>query len=549
MAVLDRIPPAFEWRRIRAGRFASPVHAVKYTLHYVMSALHIAAPGLCSAFRRGVPGCGCDRVIVAERITKSLLFRLQTHCMSRCRSVALEEPQVTPILEPQTMTPGSDRSGAPNPVAWGRGVPPARPPAGSRRSEYRPRIADRELTERLASAGAVVIEGPRASGKTWTARQIARSEVVLDVDDEARRLARLEPGELLAGRTPRLIDEWQLESRLWNHVRHAVDDRQARGQFILTGSAVPPDDITHHSGAGRFSRLRLRPMSLFELGRSTGAVSLRALLGGRRVPTAESRLNARELAGIVCVGGWPGHLRGSAGQALRANRDYLAEVCRVDVERANGVRHNPDRVYRLVQSLARNVATYASVATVAAGVGGSEGPLMNQTARSYLTALERLMLVENQPPWAPHLRSRSRLRVSPKRHFADPSLAAAALRADPEHLLKDVTWFGFLFESMVVRDLRIYAQAADAEVYQYRDNTGLEVDAVVDAGPGRWAAFEVKLGTGRIENGVRSLLRFAERVDTSRCGRPAALGVVVHSGYAHTRPDGVAVIPAGALGP
>ena len=202
-----------------------------------------------------------------------------------------------------------------------------------------------------------------------------------------------------------------------------------------------------------------------------------------------------------------------------------------------------------MQSLARNVATHASAATVAADVGGSDAPLADHTARTYLDALERLMIVENQPPWAPHLRSRSRLRLSPKRHFVDPSLATAALQADPEYLLRDVTWFGFLFESMVVRDLRVHAQAMDARVYQYRDNTGLEVDAIVDAGPGRWGAFEVKLGTSRIENGARTLLRFAERVDTRRCGKPAALGVIVHSGYAYTRPDGVAVIPVGALGP
>ena len=444
------------------------------------------------------------------------------------------------------MTPESDRPGA---RTGARGVPATPATGRTRQPGYRPRIADGELKERLAYAGAVVIEGPRAAGKTWTAREVAGSEVLLDIDDEARKLARLEPAELLAGRTPRLIDEWQLEPRLWNHVRHTVDNRQAKGQFILTGSAVPPDDITRHSGAGRFSRLRLRPMSLFELGHSTGFVSLRALLGDERVPGTESRLTARELAELVCIGGWPGHLRGSTSQALRANRDYVVEVCRVDVERANGVRHNPDRVYRLLQSLARNVATYATAATMAADVGGSEGPLGDHTARSYLTALERLMLVENQPPWASHLRSRSRLRVSPKRHLVDPSLATAALRADPEYLLKDITWFGFLFESMVVRDLRVYAQAMDARVYQYRDNTGLEVDAVVDAGMGRWAAFEVKLGTGRIDAAAATLLRFADRVDTGRCGEPAALGVIVHSGYGYTRPDGVSVIPVGALGP
>lgn len=414
---------------------------------------------------------------------------------------------------------------------------------------YRPRVADRELSERLTWAGAVVIEGPRACGKTWTARRIAESGVLLDVDDQARQLARLEPGEVLAGPTPRLIDEWQLEPHLWNHVRHAVDDRQAKGQFILTGSAVPPDDFTRHSGAGRFSRLRLRPMSLFELGHATGSVSLCSVLAGEPVPGCESRLHTRDLAQLICVGGWPAHLRASTGEALGANRDYLAEVSRVDVERVNGVRHDPNRVQRLMQSLARNVATYASIATMAADVGGSDARLMPHTARRYLTALERLMLIEDQPPWAPHLRSRSRLRSSPKRHFVDPSLAAAALRADPDYLMRDISWFGFLFESMVVRDLRVYAQATDASVYQYRDNTGLEVDAVVDAGPGRWAAFEVKLGTSRIAAAARTLRRFADRVDISRCGEPAALGVIVHSGYAYTRSDGVAVIPVGSLGP
>ena len=414
---------------------------------------------------------------------------------------------------------------------------------------YRARIADRELGARLASAGAVVVEGPRACGKTWTARRIARSEVLLDVDDEARRLARLEPAELLVGRTPRLIDEWQLEPQLWNHVRRAVDDRQAKAQFILTGSAVPPDSITRHSGAGRFSRLRLRPMSLVERGYGTGAVSLGAVLGGERVRGPAAHFSAREVAEILCVGGWPGHLPSSADEARLANRDYLAEVCRVDVARVNGVRHDPENVDRVLRSLARNTATSASLATIASDVAGPGPRPADRTLRSYLTALERLMLVEDQPPWAPHLRSRSRLRSSPKRHFVDPSLAVAALRADADHLMSDIAWFGLVFESMVVRDLRVYAQANDARVYHYRDNTGLEVDAIVDAGMGRWAAFEIKLGTTRVEAAARSLLKFANRVDTDRCGQPAALGVIVHSGYGYTRGDGVAVIPIGALGP
>ena len=423
------------------------------------------------------------------------------------------------------------------------------------RRVYRHRIAQRELKSRLARSGAVLIEGARASGKTVLARKVAASRVMLDADRSARRAADVDPGLLLRGETPRLIDEWQLVPEVWNHVRHAVDERAGRGHFILTGSAVPPDDITRHTGAGRITRLRLRPMSLFELGHSTGEVSLARLLVGSPAPSVEAELSVDEIAELVCVGGWPGHLGASqenpprsAEDAMKENRDYLGEIRRTDIRRVDGVGRDPERVGRFLQSLARNVATCASLATLAKDVSGPEGHIDHNTARSYMAALERLMIAEDQHPWAPHLRSRSRLRTAAKRHFVDPSLAVAALRASPEHLLHDFEWFGLLFESMVVRDLRVYAQAAGASVYHYRDNTDLEVDAVVDAGPGRWAAFEIKLGARRIDDAVRALLKFARRVDTDRCGEPAALGVIVGSGYGYTRPDGVAVIPVAALG-
>ena len=291
-------------------------------------------------------------------------------------------------------------------------------------------------------------------------------------------------------------------------------------------------------------------MSLFELGRSTGRVSLKSLLAGEPASHPAADLSVAELAELICIGGWPGHLHSSAGEAMRVNRGYVDDICRADLPRVDGVRRDPSRVHRFVQSLARNVATCASLATVARDVSGPErGSMTGHTARSYLTGLERLMIVEDQPPWAPHLRSRSRLQVSPKRHFVDPSLAVAALGAEPGHLLRDFPWFGLLFESMAIRDLRVYSQAMGARVCHYRDDTGLEVDAIVDAGPGRWAAFEVKLGLGRIDEAARSLLKFADRVDTTRCGEPAVLGVVVERGYGYVRPDGVSVIPLGALGP
>jgi uncharacterized protein len=394
-----------------------------------------------------------------------------------------------------------------------------------------------------------VIEGPRACGKTATARRISASEVLLDVDANARQAIAVDPALVLDGPTPRLIDEWQIEPAIWNQVRRAVDDRADAGQFILTGSAVPADDVTRHTGAGRISRLRMRPMSLFEAGRSTGLISLNGLLDGRLSSSAEPGLTVMDLAEEVARGGWPG-LRGrDVADALLAVRDYLDEIARVDVGRVATGHRDPGRVSRLLASLARNVATHAAATTLAKDTGGADGPLKDDTVREYLGVLERLMVIEDQPAWAPHLRSRYRLRTAPKRHFVDPSLAVAALRAVPDRLLGDLRLLGLLFESLVVRDLRVYAQAADASVLQYRDSGGLEVDAIVEAGDGRWMAFEVKLGQGQIEAAATSLRRFAARIDLEQCGEPALLGVIVGTGYGYQREDGVAVIPIGALGP
>ncbi|MBI3300314.1 MAG: ATP-binding protein [Elusimicrobia bacterium] len=414
---------------------------------------------------------------------------------------------------------------------------------------YHKRVVDAELARRLASAGAVVIEGPKACGKTATASRIAASKVFLDVDLAAQRAVAIDAGLILEGKTPRLIDEWQVAPAIWNPIRRAVDERGKSGQFILTGSAAPADDVTRHGGAGRITRLRMRPMSLFESGHSSGAVSLRKLFDGTVASSPDPGLKIVDLANQISVGGWPGLLNRDLQQSLQANRDYLEEIRRVDIGKAGRRRRDPGKVDRMLRSLARNTATYVAVATLAADAGEPNRPLKDGTAHEYLTALERLMIVENQPAWAPHLRSKSRLRGAPKRHFVDPSLAVAALRAAPERLLKDLNLLGFFFESLVIRDLRIYAQAADAQVLQYRDNTGLEIDAIVESADGRWAAFEVKLGEGEAEEGAANLRNFAERVDTKKCGAPSALGVIVGMGYGYRRPDGIAVIPIGALGP
>ena len=420
------------------------------------------------------------------------------------------------------------------------------------RSDYRPRIADAELAELLAASGAVLVEGARAVGKTATAMQASASHVLLDIDLDAQRMMSIDPAAVLTGDTPRLLDEWQLAPEVWNHVRRAVDERSGRGQFILTGSAVPADDVTCHTGAGRFTRLRMRPMSLFESGHSTGSISLRGLLDGEPQRGHAVPVPIAQLAERIAVGGWPAHLGRAATPAMRVNRGYLDDIRRTDVSRLDGGSRDPVRVGRLLQSLARNVGTPVSVARLAAGAGGNGTAMKADTAAEYLDALERLMVVEHQPAWSPHLRSRTTLRSTPVRHFVDPSLAVAALggRASTATLATDLEFFGFLFESMVVRDLRIYAQAADAAVFHYREKDGLEVDAVVEAADGRWAAFEIKLGNRWVDDGARNLRRLARRMANSDHGPPAALAVIVPSGYgfAHGGTE-AGVIPIHALGP
>lgn len=414
---------------------------------------------------------------------------------------------------------------------------------------YLPRVVDAELTQRLGAAGAVVIEGPKAVGKTETARRVASSEVLLDVDENARRAAEVDPALLLDGPAPRLIDEWQIEPNLWNHVRRTVDDRGEPGQFVLTGSSTPSDDHARHTGAGRFSFLRMRPLTLFESGFTNGSVSLAALLAGEPPRSGDPGLTIADLADRITVGGWPMQRDRSVTEASRAARDYLEQIREVDVQGIAGARRDPSRLERLLRSLARNTATEVATAVLAADAGGGDGALDRHTVAEYVNVLERLMVLEDQPAWAPHLRSRASLRRSPKRHFVDPSLAVAALGSGPERLLADLDFLGLLFESLVVRDLRVFAQALDGSVLHYRDSYGVEADAVVQLVDGRWAAFEVKLGPGLVDRGAETLLRFAKGIDTTKSGKPAMLGVIVGTGFGYMRNDGVAVIPIGSLAP
>lgn len=416
---------------------------------------------------------------------------------------------------------------------------------------YMPRVVDREVQRALRASPAVVIEGPRACGKTWTGRRHASSEVPFDAVFENRLAAQVAPKEVLEGPVPRLLDEWQLAPGVWDAMRRACDDRGRKGQFILTGSADPPDDATRHTGTGRIIRVRMRPMSLFESGESSSGISLGGLLASERVSAPSSPLGLSDIVELACRGGWPGLLDDAPEIAQRQLRGYLDEISRTDISRVDGVARDPVGVRRLLASLGRNTATETTLKTLGADIGGGEDTLHPQTVSSYLGALSRLFVLEDLPAWRPHLRSRAELRRSPKRFFADPSLAVAALRSNRDQLMDELSFFGLVFESLAARDLRVYAQANDWELSHYRDSSGLEVDLILTSlDYSGWAAAEVKLGGPQlVEQGVESLRRLRESVDTDRMGEPRKLMVITAGGYGFEYPDGIAVVPITALGP
>ncbi|WP_284252298.1 ATP-binding protein [Litorihabitans aurantiacus] len=414
--------------------------------------------------------------------------------------------------------------------------------------KYRRREADARIARALGVMGGVVLEGPRACGKTSTGSHHARSAVRLDESRSVAELAELDPTGLLEGETPRLIDEWQLTPSLWNVIRHEVDRRQAPGQFILSGSATPTDDVRRHSGAGRFARIRMRPMSIHERGRSTAAVSL-AALGDEPLTGVRSDLTYQDLAVEAVRGGWPALIDASASDAREFTASYLQDLMATDLRLATGVRHDPVRVGRLLASLARTIGTEVTTASLAADVAADGAAVDRDTVRRYLDALTRVFVVDEQPAWAVSLRSRTRLRQQPKMHLADPSLACAALRLTPARLAGDPEYFGQVFESMAVADLRASIESWGGQVHHYRDSTGLEVDAILELDDGGWAACEVKLGASRVEAAEAALLRLRERVDVGRTGRPRFLAVITGTEHGYTLPSGVHVLPLGALAP
>src|ERR1022692_1711526 len=345
-------------------------------------------------------------------------------------------------------------------------------------ADYRTRVVDAVLDARLKAVGCAVLEGPKAVGKTATAARRAASQVRLDTDVNAREIALADPSLVLEGAAPRLIDEWQIVPDIWNHVRRAIDDIGKPGQFILTGSTAASEDVARHSGAGRMSRLAMRPMGLLEAGRSSGAVSLRALFDGDPARAQRPGSTIPEMVDWMCTGGWPAHVNAPVTDAQAAHRAYRAELARVDMRVVDGVRRDPQRVQRVLRSLARNISTAAEITTIAKDTslppdGAAVGRL---TVDDYLDALARLMITEDLGAWTPSLRSKARLRTRPVRHLADPCLAVAALRASPKALLADWNYTGLLFENMALRDVRVYLDAIGGTTYHYRDSNGLEVD-------------------------------------------------------------------------
>lgn len=420
--------------------------------------------------------------------------------------------------------------------------------------EYKHRIADGILEKKLRSKGAVLIEGPKWCGKTTTAEQQARS--ILYMDNPASfesnlQMAEIDPGILLEGDTPRLVDEWQLAPKLWDTMRFEVDHRHQVGQFILTGSAVPSDEESmKHSGTGRFSWLTMRPMSLYESGESNGKVSLSHLFESRENIVATNSLRIDDIAFLICRGGWPFACSLQGDAALAQAFDYVDAVIKKDVSRVDGTNRNITTTRLLMRSYARNQGSQATIGTIVADMmTNDENEIGVKTAGSYLDALRKIFVIEDSEAWNPNLRSKTAIRTANTRYFIDPSIGTAVLGLGPKDLINDLNTMGLFFETLCVRDLRIFADALDGQVFHYRDKSGLECDAVIHLRNGRYGLVEIKLGGDRLINeGALNLLALVDKINTDKMKEPSFLMVLTGTGdFAYRRKDGVYVVPIGCL--
>ena len=422
------------------------------------------------------------------------------------------------------------------------------------KENYRPRIADRLLERKLKGKGAVLLEGAKWCGKTTTAEQICRSVLYMSEPgkrDQNIQLAHINPALLLSGDKPRLIDEWQVAPTLWDAVRFDADHSNQLGLYVLTGSSVPPDmSEVFHSGTGRFAWLRMRPMSLWESGESTGDVSLKQIFDGEGNIAGVSHLDLERVAFITCRGGWPLSVDMEDEIALDQAFDYVSAVEKRDIQALDGVERDPVRVHRLLRSYSRHEGTQISNAAIRDDLSENEGESLDvETIASYIKALKRIFVIEETEAWNPNLRSKTAIRTSDTRYFTDPSIATASLGIGPADLISDLNTFGLIFETLCMRDLRVYAEALNGNVYHYRDKDGLECDAVVHLRDGRYGLVEIKLGGAKlIEEGAASLKTLASKIDTTKMKQPSFLMVLTATGdYAFKREDGVLVVPIGSL--
>lgn len=419
---------------------------------------------------------------------------------------------------------------------------------------YKTRIADKLLERKLKGKGAVLLEGAKWCGKTTTAEQICRSVLYMSEPEKREQniqLANLNPRLLLKGKKPRLIDEWQIAPKLWDAVRFDADHSHKLGLYVLTGSSVPPDmSEVFHSGTGRFAWLKMRPMSLWESGESTGDVSLGSLFEGKDEIAGISHLDLERVAFLTCRGGWPLAVDMNDDIALDQAFDYVSAVVQRDIQAVDGVERDPARVHRLLRSYARHQGTQTSNAAIRDDLKDNEGDSLDiNTIASYIKALKRIFVIEDAEAWNPNIRSKTAIRTSDTRYFTDPSIATASLGLGPDDLIGDLNTFGLLFETLCMRDLRVYTDALNGNVYHYRDKDGLECDAVVHLRNGRYGLIEIKLGGDKlIEEGAASLLKLSQKIDTTRMKNPSFLMVLTATGdYAFRRKDGVLVVPVGSL--
>ncbi len=419
---------------------------------------------------------------------------------------------------------------------------------------YKKRIFDRILKRKVLGKGAVLIEGPKWCGKTTTAKQLAKS--LLDLGDSAvlqqsKQLIEISPKTLLEGSTPRLVDEWQTLPSLWDSIRSEVDRRGEPSQFILTGSSVLPNaEETIHSGTGRFAFIKMRPMSLYESEESNGTVSLEDLFAGKPFEVTRNQLNIGDIAYLACRGGWPWATLIDKELALDQAFDYVDSVVNNDIQRVDKVKRSPERARQILRSYARNISQQIPYSTIRKDLLSNDlSTLDEDTIADYIKALKKLYVIEDLEAWNPNIRSKAAIRTTDTRHFVDPSIGTASLGLGPRDLIKDIKSFGFFFEDMVVRDLRVYAEALDGKLYHYRDSNGLECDAVLHRRNGTYALIEVKLGGDKnIDEGANSLISLANNIDTDKMSAPSFMAVVIGVGdYAYKRKDGVYVIPIGCL--